>query len=232
MGRWLERLVRAQDRWAGPLGDFNHRWLSALFRPGPVKDWLNGSWLGHPLHPAVTDVPVGALLVAVVLDLLGQPAAADIALVATILFMLAAAVTAPRTMPTRTGRPASGRPSLGADGRRPAPSADLARHPRGEPDRQDVPVVLVDHRLPDRHRRGVCRRRRRVRVREHGQPSRVPRSGREMAASGHRRRGRPRDPPRGDADQGEGRGQRPRPRSHRATPSTSCTPCAPMPEGR
>ena len=94
MGRWLERLVRAQDRWAGPLGDFNHRWLSALFRPlGPVKDWLNGSWLGHPLHPAVTDVPVGALLVAVVLDLLGQSAAADIALVATILFMLAAAVT-------------------------------------------------------------------------------------------------------------------------------------------
>ena len=94
MGRWLERLVRAQDRWAGPLGDFNHRWLSALFRPlGPVKDWLNGSWLGHPLHPAVTDVPVGSLFVAVVLDLLGQSAAADIALVATILFMVAAAVT-------------------------------------------------------------------------------------------------------------------------------------------
>jgi nitrite reductase/ring-hydroxylating ferredoxin subunit/uncharacterized membrane protein len=94
MGRWLERLVGAQDRWAGPLGDFNHRWLSALFRPlGPVKDWLNGSWLGHPLHPAVTDIPVGALFVAVVLDLLGQSAAADIALVATILFMVAAAVT-------------------------------------------------------------------------------------------------------------------------------------------
>ena len=94
MGRLLERLTRAQDGWAVPLGDFNHRWLSALFKPlGPVKDWLNGSWLGHPLHPAATDIPIGALLVSVVLDIVGQPAAADIGLVATIVFMLAAAVT-------------------------------------------------------------------------------------------------------------------------------------------
>ena len=37
--------------------------------------------------------PIGTLLLVVVLDLLNQPAAADVALVATILFMLAAAVT-------------------------------------------------------------------------------------------------------------------------------------------
>ncbi len=42
---------------------------------------------------AVTDIPIGTLLATVVLDLLNQPAAADIALVATILFMLAAAAT-------------------------------------------------------------------------------------------------------------------------------------------
>jgi len=94
MGRWVERLIRAQDGWARPLGDFNHRWLFALFRPlGPVKSWLNGTWLGHALHPAATDIPIGTLLLTVVLDLVGQPAAADIALVATILFMLGAAVT-------------------------------------------------------------------------------------------------------------------------------------------
>lgn len=94
MGRWLNRLIRAQDRWAKPLGDFNQRWLGALFRPlGPIKGWLSGSWLGHPLHPAATDIPIGALLVSVVLDLVGQPTAADIALVATILFMLAAAAS-------------------------------------------------------------------------------------------------------------------------------------------
>ena len=94
MGRLIARLVAAQDGWATPLGDFNHRWLSALFRPiRPVKDFLNGVWLGHPLHAAVTDIPIGTLLLVVILDLLNQPAAADVALVATILFMLAAAVT-------------------------------------------------------------------------------------------------------------------------------------------
>jgi nitrite reductase/ring-hydroxylating ferredoxin subunit/uncharacterized membrane protein len=94
MGRLIARLIAAQDGWASPLGDFNHRWLSALFGPiRPIKDFLNGSWLGHPLHPAATDIPIGALLVTVVLDVMGQTAAADIALVATILFMLASAVT-------------------------------------------------------------------------------------------------------------------------------------------
>jgi nitrite reductase/ring-hydroxylating ferredoxin subunit/uncharacterized membrane protein len=94
MGRLIERLLAAQDGWARPLGDFNHRWLSALFRPmRPVKDFLNGVWLGHPLHAAATDIPVGSVLVTVILDLMGQTAAADVALVATILFMLAAAAT-------------------------------------------------------------------------------------------------------------------------------------------
>ncbi|HVQ74519.1 MAG TPA: DUF2231 domain-containing protein [Candidatus Binatia bacterium] len=32
--------------------------------------FLEGKWLGHPLHPALTDVPVGAWTVAVALDLL------------------------------------------------------------------------------------------------------------------------------------------------------------------
>ena len=94
MARLIARLIAAQDGWARPFGDFNHRWLSALFRPiRPVKDFLNGTWLGHPVHSAATDIPIGALLLTVVLDVAGQTAAADIALVATILFMLAAAGT-------------------------------------------------------------------------------------------------------------------------------------------
>jgi len=93
MARLLARIVAAQDVWARPLGDFNHRWIAALFRPiRPIKDLLNGTWLGHPLHSALTDVPVGSLFIAVVLDLLNQPVGADVALLATILFMLAAAV--------------------------------------------------------------------------------------------------------------------------------------------
>ncbi len=94
MARLLARIVAAQDRWARPLGDFNHRWLKALFDPiRPLKDLLNGTWLGHPLHSAITDIPIGTLLIAVVFDGLDLRVAADVALLATALFMLAAAVS-------------------------------------------------------------------------------------------------------------------------------------------
>jgi len=33
-----------------------------------IKDLLNGTWLGHPLHPAVTDIPLGSWAVAAALD--------------------------------------------------------------------------------------------------------------------------------------------------------------------
>jgi nitrite reductase/ring-hydroxylating ferredoxin subunit/uncharacterized membrane protein len=94
VARLLARLVALNDAWARPLGDFNHRWLSALFRPlGPIKDLLNGRWLGHPLHAATTDLPIGLLLATVILDIVGQPTAADIALVATIVTMLLSALS-------------------------------------------------------------------------------------------------------------------------------------------
>lgn len=94
MGRWLARLMDAQAGWAKPLGAFNTRWIGALLKPIPaIKDLLHGRWLGHPLHGALTDVPVGALTVSIVLDLVGQPGAADVALVVGILGMLASALT-------------------------------------------------------------------------------------------------------------------------------------------
>jgi nitrite reductase/ring-hydroxylating ferredoxin subunit/uncharacterized membrane protein len=93
IGRFVTRIVDAQAGWARPFGDFNHRWLSALFRPiRPVKDFFNGTWLGHPVHSAVTDVPIGALTVALILDIIGQPTGADVALLIGVLSMLAAAV--------------------------------------------------------------------------------------------------------------------------------------------
>ncbi len=94
MARWIDRLLAAQAGWARPFGAFNQRWLCALFGPiRPVKDFLNGTWLGHPLHAALTDLPIGGLGVAVLLDLANQRAAADVALVASILAMLAAAAS-------------------------------------------------------------------------------------------------------------------------------------------
>lgn len=93
MARLLARLVALNDGWAKPFGEFNHRWASAVFRAmPPIRDLLNGRWLGHPLHAAVTDVPIGLLVGVVILDVLGQPTAADIALVGTIIFMALSAV--------------------------------------------------------------------------------------------------------------------------------------------
>jgi nitrite reductase/ring-hydroxylating ferredoxin subunit len=81
------------DGWARPFGEFNHRWTNALFRAmTPIRDLLQGRWLGHPLHAAVTDIPIGLLLGSVILDVIGQPTAADVTLVATIVFMLASAL--------------------------------------------------------------------------------------------------------------------------------------------
>ena len=93
MARLLARLVAMNDGWARPLGEFNHRWVSAIFHRQTIKDLLNGRWLGHPLHAAATDLPIGLLLGAVVLDLVGQPAAADIVLLTTIVTMLLAALS-------------------------------------------------------------------------------------------------------------------------------------------
>jgi len=94
LGRWLTRIVDAQARWSTPFGDFNHRWLTALFGPiRPIKDFLNGTWLGHPVHAALTDLPIGVMTVAIVLDVIGQPVAADVAVLIGVLSIVATAVT-------------------------------------------------------------------------------------------------------------------------------------------
>jgi nitrite reductase/ring-hydroxylating ferredoxin subunit/uncharacterized membrane protein len=93
MAHLWARLIALNDGWAKPFGEFNHRWVSALFRPiRPVKDLLNGTWLGHPLHALLTDVPIGALTLALVLDFFGQQTGADIAITVGVLAMIAAAV--------------------------------------------------------------------------------------------------------------------------------------------
>ena len=51
----------------------------AIQQLGPAKDFLHGKWLGHALHPVLTDIPVGAWTTALVLDLAGQEDAADLA---------------------------------------------------------------------------------------------------------------------------------------------------------
>jgi nitrite reductase/ring-hydroxylating ferredoxin subunit/uncharacterized membrane protein len=48
--------------------------IRSILKPGPVKDALSGTWLGHALHPLLTDVPIGTWTSATLLDLLGGKA--------------------------------------------------------------------------------------------------------------------------------------------------------------
>src|ERR671933_1233226 len=46
-------------------------WVRSAIPKGPVKDALSGTWLGHALHPLLTDLPNGFWTSAVALDWLG-----------------------------------------------------------------------------------------------------------------------------------------------------------------
>jgi uncharacterized membrane protein len=45
--------------------------VRAVVPSGPVKDTLKGAWLGHALHPVLTDIPIGTWTSALLLDWLG-----------------------------------------------------------------------------------------------------------------------------------------------------------------
>lgn len=45
--------------------------VAKAIEPTEVKNALNGTFLGHPLHPLLTDVPIGAWSMAVALDVVG-----------------------------------------------------------------------------------------------------------------------------------------------------------------
>jgi uncharacterized membrane protein len=47
------------------------RTIRELFPDGAPKDALSGKWLGHALHPLLTDVPIGTWTSSVLLDWLG-----------------------------------------------------------------------------------------------------------------------------------------------------------------
>lgn len=53
--------------------------VSRAIPAGPVKDALSGTWLGHALHPALTDLPIGFWTSAWMLDLVGGKRSANAA---------------------------------------------------------------------------------------------------------------------------------------------------------
>ena len=106
MRRQVSVLIDSQGSWAKPLGERVQHWVGPILADSRrVKDALNGTWLGHPVHPAVTDVPVGAMTVAAILDLAGQDRAADIAIGTGLAGMAASAATGTADAVDAYGRP-------------------------------------------------------------------------------------------------------------------------------
>jgi nitrite reductase/ring-hydroxylating ferredoxin subunit/uncharacterized membrane protein len=54
-------------------------WVRAAIPKGPVKDAVSGTWLGHALHPMLTDLPIGLWTGALALDWAGGRDAAPAA---------------------------------------------------------------------------------------------------------------------------------------------------------
>src|SRR5713226_1237073 len=57
------------------LSDLLQHWIGVIVGsqrkpPRRLKSLLNGTWLGHPLHPVITDVPVTAWMLTAVFDII------------------------------------------------------------------------------------------------------------------------------------------------------------------
>jgi nitrite reductase/ring-hydroxylating ferredoxin subunit/uncharacterized membrane protein len=95
--------VVERQPWLDALGSRLQRAVVATFAAGGktgrrVRDLLHGTWLGHPLHPVLTDVPLGAWTTALVLDAMATrrnrlSEAADVAIGIGIAGAAGAAVT-------------------------------------------------------------------------------------------------------------------------------------------
>ncbi|MEO6857616.1 MAG: Rieske 2Fe-2S domain-containing protein [Solirubrobacteraceae bacterium] len=88
------------QRWAGPLAKRLQPLIKRAVGPPQVRNALDGVWLGAPLHPAMTDIPIGSWTAALALDaasvLTGDEAlagAADRVLVVGTIAALPAAAT-------------------------------------------------------------------------------------------------------------------------------------------
>lgn len=104
MSRIVNRILDRQ-RWLDPLGDALQKAISGLYKglggPGrSLKTLLHGTWLGHPLHPVITDIPLGAWTLAIVFDVIwlikgthGWVSAADVTIFIGLLAAAGAAVT-------------------------------------------------------------------------------------------------------------------------------------------
>ncbi|SRR5260221_3367727 len=62
-----------QQSWLEPVGDTLQRWVDQAYTASGatgqrIENILSGTWLGHPLHPALTDVPIGSFTLVATFD--------------------------------------------------------------------------------------------------------------------------------------------------------------------
>jgi nitrite reductase/ring-hydroxylating ferredoxin subunit/uncharacterized membrane protein len=78
---WTEAALQRIERLEGlnALGKKASLAFSNVVRPGRAKDLLSGTWMGHPAHPMLTDLPIGAWVSAVILDVVGHERSASTA---------------------------------------------------------------------------------------------------------------------------------------------------------
>lgn len=67
----------ARQEWLDQIGEPLQKLLTAAYESGGetgqrIKNCIHGTWLAHPLHPVLTDLPIGAWTTAIVLDIFGR----------------------------------------------------------------------------------------------------------------------------------------------------------------
>jgi nitrite reductase/ring-hydroxylating ferredoxin subunit len=95
---WNSALLDAleQQPWLDKVGDYVTELLQPLLdlpEARPVKDVLHGTWLGHALHPVLTDLPIGFWSSSLLLDLVGAGRSAGVLSAAGSASAVATAVT-------------------------------------------------------------------------------------------------------------------------------------------
>src|SRR3954468_2608163 len=87
-----------RQQWLEPVENGLQRAVSGTFDSAgtagrKVRNFLHGVWLGHPLHPVLTDIPVGAWTAAVILDMAGEKKGGDLAVKVGLAGAVGSAVT-------------------------------------------------------------------------------------------------------------------------------------------
>jgi nitrite reductase/ring-hydroxylating ferredoxin subunit/uncharacterized membrane protein len=100
--RWISKLWEEQA-WLDGVSDMMRKQARRALKASPdekkVGDFLHGVWLGHPLHPVLTDVPIGAWTAVTIMDIAspsGRPSRGATGAVAV--GVLGAAAAAPAGM--------------------------------------------------------------------------------------------------------------------------------------